>query len=61
MLRTPNGTAVRTGTGWVWLCRHCSVTAQLGMAEDLPGFDPQQWVDSVDASHLCWHKCKAEA
>jgi hypothetical protein len=60
-LRTRNGIGVRTAHGWVWLCDLCSVTAQLGVDPDQPGFDPRRWVDSVDATHYCWHKGEGAA
>lgn len=61
MLETANGTGVRTGTGWVWLCIHCSLSVQLGVADDLPGFDARRWVDSIDATHYCEHKREGKA
>ena len=61
MLETDNGTGVRTAAGWVWLCVHCPLSVQLGMAEDLAGFDARRWADSVDATHYCWHKREGTA
>jgi hypothetical protein len=59
-LRTENGTAVRTDAGWVWLCEHCSVTAEVYMESDAQ-FDARRWVESIDATHYCEHKARGGA
>lgn len=52
---TENGEGIRTLRGWVWLCRHCSVSTRLeGL--DLEDLDVDRWLGQVDAMHYCWHK-----
>lgn len=55
-MQTTNGVAVKTGSGWTWLCSHCPVTAKVGLPDDAAGFDVRRWVDSIDATHYCQHK-----
>jgi hypothetical protein len=54
-VRTPNGTAIRTATGWVWLCDTCSQTFTLGLAPDLQ-LDVHTVLHQVDAMHWCAKK-----
>lgn len=55
-VQTVNGTAIRTDSGWVWLCARCPVSAQIGLGEDAHRFDHRRWAESVDRTHYCWHK-----